>query len=454
MTNLDSTLQKVRLMETDQGRLLLEVAQTLDQFKQELRAFYAKKKINVSDKVLDYLLLIYGIDAPKTPEAVARVRNIMKNPKRFIDSLKQLSGDTTQEMTQKVNQEGNPTNDPAIAKALLKLFQDIEKNTSMTASVSQTISADIMELVRSGQAEQKVGQYFDKEAKLNPKMARLLVMAKQFFESQIKAAKEGKKSPLCGTDHTGDAVLVIETGKGGTIIIDSDDPALTDEELTQYNLTVDAVRGKECTAWVRLDEGGDELVEVKKAGLAPDDLKQIGAFITNAPNEIKPLFDLPTVFFSNTDEKVRRDVIGAASKADLNQKKAQDIAQKWGYDTNLNTGYDAHSGSLIMPVSQSDLQAPQGKMFEWLATNLKSANIVLGKNTISINGNFRNGVFTNSALRIHFSNYKQPNLATLSSVDILGADTNTIKSAAKQWGLRIQQLNDIGGGVRIIYRGK
>jgi hypothetical protein len=434
MTNLDHTLEKMRLMESAHWQLLLEISQSLDDFKDQVRAAYAKQNINLSDKAIEMFIEVYGLDAPTTPEAAERVKNIMKNPSRFIENLKRISGDNSQQMAQKVAAKGNAANNPEVLQTLTQVLQQIEKNTSKTSSVEETISSDIYELV------QKLGE-------LIPDFQEVTKIMRGIANGTTTG-----KHPLYGNNLNGKAVTVLSTNQEGTVIVDSDfaDKLLGQEGLDALNKTIkdrginymlpvlSGITSQPHHAWV-LIPSTKEVVDVDKSLLAPADFSSImSSVIDKNPRAAKIIAQI-------TDKAEREAMTKTFAQASDIQNKLERAAQGTGHNLQKYRrimgidGMEKESNIIRIPIESGvQYNSPVVKVFSYIASK-NLGDLQITHKDVLLSGSIQNMVFSSPSLDVEFSAIP-PSLARITRIIIKATDEETFKELQRyiqKIGLRL-----------------
>jgi len=405
MINADPTLVKIRLMESSRNILLTEAAQTMADVKAEVKAELLKSGVNVSDKIVDILFKLYGLDDHKTPEQVAVVKNIIKNPKRWITDIMQGLGVSLQDLTATVNQQANASQDPQIAQAIgaaLSLLQQIELNTSATRSATEMQSTDIYSQI----------EYLKHMAGSMTGMTEQMTELVNIMTTAAKAAETGKH-PLYGVDQTGKHVTVTTEMKDGTVIIDSDNKSLDQAALNLIANTL-AQKGIQFTppamsgntlspehhAWVLIPET-KEIVDVDKSALAPAHFKAVmSTVIHQNPTAAKVIAQIA----DETEQKAIAHIFG---KLRLATKQSDYAARKMGYNPDkyreimgVNLGYDLGGKGITMQITSGAYDRPAFKLLSFIGEN--SDVVQLTDKYVILNGKMENNIFIGNGLEMKF----------------------------------------------------
>ncbi len=404
MTNLDPTLTRLRLMESNSANIINEIAQTMDQVKSEVKAELLKSGVKVNDKIVDVLFKIYGLDAQRTPEAVATVKNIMKNPKRWLIDIMQGLGVSLQDLTTNVNQQANASQDPQVEQAIgaaLSLLQQIELNTSATRSATEMQSTDLYAQI----------EYLKHMAGSITGMTQQMSALVDIMTKAAKAAETGKH-PLYGVDQTGKHVTITTEMKDGTVIIDSDNKSLDQAALNLIAGTL-VKRGIQFTAptmsgstlspehhvWVLIPET-NEVIDVDKSVLAPASFKAIMSTVSQqSPNAARLIAQISTA--------AQAEVAKGFGKLRLSNKQSDDAARRMGWKPDayreimgVNLGYELDAREIKLEITSGAYDRPANKMLNFIG---RTNNVVKPTDKyVILNGKIENNIFIGKDLEISF----------------------------------------------------
>lgn len=404
MTNLDPTLIKIRLLESDSENIINEIAQTMDQVKSEVKAELIKSGVKINDKIVDILFKIYGLDAQKTPEAVATVKNIMKNPKRWLIDIMQGLGVSLEDLSNTVNQQANTNQDPQVEQAIgaaLSLLQQIELNTSATRSAAEMQSSDIYAQI----------EYLKHISGGITGMTQQMSELVNIMTLAAKAA-ETNKHPLYGSDQTGKHVTITTEMKDGTVIIDSDDKSLDQAAINLIANTL-AQRGIQFTpptmsgttlspdhhVWVLIPET-KEVIDADKSVLAPASFKAImSTVVQKSPNAARLIAQIST--------EVQSEVAKGFGALRLSNKQSDDAARRMGWKPEeyrqimgVNLGYELDASEIKLEITSGAYDRPANKILNFIG---RTNSVVQPTDKyVILNGKIENNIFIGKDLEISF----------------------------------------------------
>jgi hypothetical protein len=433
-------------MESHSANIINEIAQTMDQVKSEVKAELLKSGVKVNDKIVDVLFKIYGLDAQRTPEAIATVKNIMKNPKRWLTDIMQGLGVTLQDLTTTVNQQANASQDPQVEQAIgaaLSLLQQIELNTSATRSATEMQSSDIYAQI----------EYLKHIAGSVTGMTQQMSELVSIMTLAAKAAETGKH-PLYGIDQTGRHVTVTTEMKDGTVIIDSDNQSLDQAALNLIANTL-AQRGIQFTpptmsgntlspehhAWVLIPET-KEVIDVDKSALAPAHFKAVmSTVIHQNPTAAKVIAQI-------ADEAEQKSIAHIFGKLRSATKQSDYAARKMGYQPDkyreimgVDLGQDLGGRGITMQITSGAYDRPAFKLLSFIGEN--SDVVQLTDKYVILNGKMENNVFTGNGLEMKFIKLP-PKLDYIKSM-IFSADERELRNYMATNNIPDRGLRSLGG---------
>lgn len=456
MISLDTTLQTIRKFNADYTHLLAEANdagfQSMDEFYKEVKQFYAGQGVTVSDKLIKFIVDVYGVEAAKKPDIMQNTKNIMKNPQRFLTNVMKALGVDANAMAQKVNQTGNPQNDPNIAKAIpkfLQLMQSIESHVSGSHSVLDTISTDQydqLQLFRSTvqRAERSLRKAGVANARTQQAMLAELI---RIGNARLTGQKSGGRSgDLFEANKT---VKFLYNGQivEGTVLLDSDtqiDQAYLDGINTNGQIIkepLDEIQSPALAGHIWVQYQGQVFV-VNKATLPKEELsEQMADFIPNMTDEMKSLLQLPSVFFqpisgevgagNKSDNKHRRDIAGAVGSSEYAKEKAEAIATKMGFRPTASDEED-EQGEWFSPLRSESMNQPIMLVIQWIHDNYADSGIELSSDGLTVKGGkMSSGVFSSKYFTANFdANSRSRDISKVINMDvrnIAGKEQNLIQ---------------------------
>lgn len=448
MINADPTLVKMRLMESSRNILLTEAAQSMEQAKAEAKAELLKSGVKVNDKIIDIIFRLYGLDNSNSPEKVAVVNNILKNPKRWLIDIMQGLGVSLEDLTAKVNQQSNTAQDPQIAQAIgaaLNLLQQIELNTSATRSATETQSTDIYAQI----------EYLKHIAGSMTGMTQQMTELVSIMTTAAKAAETGKH-PLYGTDQTGKHVTITTEMKDGTVIIDSDNKSLDQAALnliantlaqkgiqfTPPNMSGDTL-SPEHHAWVLIPET-EEVIDVDKSVLAPAHFKAVMSTVTQQnPTVAKVIAKIA----SEVEQKAVATIFG---KLRLNTRQSDAAARRMGWHPEdyrglmgVDLGHNLGGKEIKLDITSGAYDKPANKMLSFISRNQNSNAVHLTERYVILSGKMENNVFTGKDVEIRFTQLPLK-LNYIKSITFV-ADENELRNYMLAENIPTNGLRRLGG---------
>lgn len=462
MVKLDTTLQNIRKFNSNYFTLLNEAEnagfQSMEDFYAEIKRFYAQHGITVSEKVIKFIVDVFGAEAANNPQTAQIAKNIFKNPRRFLTKVEEALGVNLSTITQKVNAAGNTSNDPQIQQYLAKLLQNmeaIENNTSATHSVMDTISTDVYSVVN------QLEYAFEKQKEQAQGDATKIKLLDDVLEElkRISEAQTNNSSPSMydNQDLSGQKLYFIQGGQlvEGTVLLDSDSPLISQETLDGINIgknpppiqeTLQEIQKMAHTVWVQY---GNRVYVVKKSTIP--DINMIGKiadFIPEATEEIKSILKMGRVFFQpisgdiKQDQKIRRKIGRASGNFEYYGNKVSDITNQWGM-RQLPSQDDDGSGTWSSPIKSGIENTAAMRVIEWVMQHVPDAGIdISGGNLVIRDGKMSSGVFTNKYFTIRFrSSTTGYDASMITTIEVKGINMQELADFCRAKRIRFEDKN-------------
>lgn len=446
MISSDQTLQKIRKFNSEYTTLLAEANnagfQSMEDFYKEVKQFYAKQGVTVSDKLIKFIVDVFGVEAAKNPQIAQTTKNIFKNPQRFLTNVQQALGLDVNELAKQVEAKGNPNHDPNITKMIpqfLQLMQSIESHASGSHSTLDTISTDMYDVKqmvqssfdRAEQSTQKVG------GGSNRVFRKMLIELKRIANAKLSGKND---SPLNAKDLTGEDVSFQQglTTLTGKVLVDSGSKTLSQDHLDALNQngqvitqTLQEIQQMPNTVWVQVS---GQVYVVKKAELlSPEVANAMADFIPNATNEIKSLLQVPKVFFQpltgelgkrdKGDDRTRRKIAHSLGRSSYSAEKADDIASRMGFRRTEDSDEESE-GEWYSPLNDGSDKVPVMIVLRWISDNYNDSGIEIEGDNLSVTGGrMASGVFTSKYFTARFSSQTRArDVSQIVSMDVKAVD--------------------------------
>lgn len=441
MTLIDQTLAKIRLLESD-NNLLTEISQGIDEYILEVQAFYKSQGVNVSDKVIRAIINILGVEDAKTEAGANLAQKIKKNPKRMLLTVLDSGVMDGEELKDLLNQKANPSGDANIETQidkLIDLLTSVEDHASGIHSAGITTSGDVYRIRRL--IENFLGD--DEESK---KMVPALI---KFLEQQIN----GEEPPLYKEDATGKAVVLLSNGQTGTVMVDSDDPELSQEFLDavgnkmqrvqdNFALNLEQVKATPHHVWVYIP-AQQEIVNVDKSVIAPNEFKPI---MNNIMRD--PTIEAAIAKFEN--ETVRNKLAKSFGKVQSVQRDMDQMNRARGYDIDRYKqimGVEGATNGVKLEITDTNRRSAAIRVLQWLSDNMSSASSInIGGSEIALNGSVKGNVIEGNDWRITF--YRQgrslTNITEIILKNISEIKYNSFENYKRANALNLQANYDAG----------
>lgn len=441
MKIIDTTLQKIRKFNSD-AQLLAEAeeakSQPLDDFVKEVQAYYTKRGLNIPEKVIRFVIKVYGVSAAHDSALSLRTKKALTDEGRFVGNILKQLGITTEELADKVDQQGNVAQDPEITKKIdemMKLLVNSESHQSMINSTTQNMSSDLLSIA------QKMPEYADLMKELIEQVKKLGDVAngkkvKTSFDNQILTNMD-----VAFSQGSLDKILK------GRVLMDSDDQA----NLTQDY--IDAINGgqnpppiKETLAqigsaefahhvWVQVQ--GKVFVVPKAALHTANEAKQISDFLQKASPEVVSLFKKPKLFYHSIsgqkedwDEKDRIKAAHGDGKFDWHADRISQRNAKLGMTPlpREDGGETESSGQWYSEIYASARNTPILLTLDWISKNTHNSGISFDGNKITIKkASLSNGVLSTKYFKAQSDgNKRSPTVADFSVLKVQGVDTKKL----------------------------
>lgn len=339
MTYLDPTLKKIRLLESEELISENKPPESYDNFVREVRDFYKKQGMDVSYELTYKIIDALGIDEAKTKAGASLASRIQKDPNRLLTAILDEKGVTVDFIKKMINNNKNPSGDPDIMQKIDTMVDAMikaEGHASASHSINTVMSSDLYEI---------------KE------------FMRRIYEEIQKKQSSGSSAPSNRGGYMGKQIHFIKPDGSagvGTVLVDSDDPSLSQEYLdsvtgrqkqntpdtetqntsdtgtekqniSEGNSTgdqipdrVEEVQQTSNTLWIQCD---GQIYEVDKSVIIDEALS----------NRIKNLMRDSELFFKAIDglnyggEKMKRKVARSQGGLEYYQDKADEVGKKVGF---------------------------------------------------------------------------------------------------------------------------
>jgi hypothetical protein len=449
MINLDTTLQNVRRFNSNYARLLFEAEeqgfQSMEDFYDEVKRFYAEQGVTVSDKVIKFIVDVFGAESANNPQMAQIGKSIFKNPKRFLSTVEKALGVNAPQLAQKIDDTANQNDNPQVVQALTQLLgvmEKIEQHASGSHSVLDTISTDLYDIKQNlvataGRAAQSVD-----ELEAQQGLTELVQAMKEIVPELQRIAKaqlnKNEPSAYDGQDLSNDDLKFFQNGQliEGRVLLDSDSPLLSQEVIDGINNgknppwiveTIEEIKQMPHTVWVYV---GGKVYVVKKSTIPDINLVgKMAEFIPQATEEVKSLLKLPKIFFQpvsgerKQDEKTRRQIGKAAGRFEYQQDKITGIMNKYGMRPMPHED-DEQEGEWYTPLKGGVENTPAIIVIKWVMENKPDSGITIEDGNLNVTGGkLVSGMFTNNYLTVRFSSGTRGyDASTITSMDVKNID--------------------------------
>lgn len=462
MIKIDSTLQNVRKFNSNYFKLINEANdagfQSMDDFYAEVKKQYAEQGIIVSEKVIKFIVDVFGAEAANNPQLAQISKNIFKNPNRFLTNVEKALGVNSAGIAQKVNAIGNTSNDQQVYQYLAKILQNmeyIENNTSATRSIADTQSADVYNILQQLEAAfKRQEQQAQGDATKIKMLEDVLAELKRITEAQ---SANTTPSAYDNQDLTGEKLYFMQGGQlvEGTTLFDSDSPLKSQDTLDAINSgknpppiqeTLEQIQKMPHTVWI---QSGGKVYVVKKSTIP--DINMIGKladFIPEATEEIKSILKMGKLFFQpisgniKADQKTRRTIGRAAGDFEYEADKIRDIHNQWGMRQLPNQDVE-QSGTWSSQVKGGVENTAAMKVINWVMQHVNDSGVeISGGNLVIRDGKMAGGVFTNKYFTIRFrSSTTGYDASMITTIEVKGVNINDLADFCKINRIRFDDKN-------------
>lgn len=440
MVTVDPTLLRIRELNKYRAWVLSEANQAgfqdMEDFYKEVKQHYADEGVTVSDKVIKFIVDVYGAEAAENPALAQSTKNIFKNPDRFVMKVLKALNVSPEKLSSMIGQVGNQAGNPQVQA---QLTQEIKKLANIDQNVGDIAThVSGMHSMQENQANdtyailkviRKMHKQLKKMNKLSQQQEEAVDQVEQDVENQ-GAAKEGNCKPSKFDDLvlTNREINFSWSGLNytGTVLLDSTDGALSQEYLDglikngkSVPATVAEVQDpKKCKrVWV---QSQNTIYEVPKILVkSVDEANRLAAFIPDLPVEIKSIFDKADIFFRNIyaadtkdkktgvpysgkDQELRRGFAKGSAGNEYERGKNLDIQQKWGMRNPVDIE-GSEKGEWYSPITTTTTNVAATIVLRWLAENGLGASMEVDANSVRVfDGKMTEGVFSNQDLTIRF----------------------------------------------------
>lgn len=483
MVTADPTLTKIRELDQYRAWVLSEANeagfQDMNDFYKEVKQHYADEGIIVSDKVIKFIVDVYGAEAAENPALAQSTKNIFKNPDRFVMKVLKALNVSPEKLSSMIGQVGNQAGNPQVQAQLtqeLKKLANIDQNVGDIAthvsgmhSIGENQATDIYSILK---VLRKMRKQLKQMNKLSPQQEEVVDQVESDVESQGEA-QQGKCKPSKYDDQVLTNRQITFSWSGliydGTVLLDSSDGALSQEYLDgliKAGKTVPATVAevqdqKKCKrVWVQAQK---TVYEVPKILIKTDDeANRLAAFIADMPVEIKSIFDKADVFFRNIyaadktdkktgdaysskDEKRRQSLAQSAANIEYYRNKNLGIQQKWGMRSPEDIE-NPEKGEWYSPITTTTTNIAATLTLRWLAENGLEGSLEVDANSVrAFDGKMTDGVFSNQDLTIKFKPQTRGNdVGNVHNIIVKGTRVNHVqlREFCKQHNIEVAESTD------------